>query len=150
MEATCLALEQPANAKQLDSSLVTSLLAHLEPLDSVGLSGDYRLESSTMAKYEEDEHSVGGYRADDIHSVGVGVSGVQEDDHGGSHGGSHSSGGTHDSHSSDSHSSDSHSADSHSADSHSSDSHSADSHSADSHSVGSHEEGGKANLLRTV
>ena len=23
--------------------------------------GDYRLESSTMAKYEEDEHSVGGY-----------------------------------------------------------------------------------------
>lgn len=75
-----------------------------------------------------------GYRADDIHSVGVGVSGVQSDEHGGGH----------DAHSSDSHSA-SHSADPHSADPHSADSHSVDSHSGSNqaHSVGSHEEGGR-------
>eukprot|EP00913_Durusdinium_trenchii_P032557 g30479.t1 len=43
------------------------------------LPGDYRLESSTLAKYEDDG-SIGGYKSDDIHSVGVGVSGVQEDE----------------------------------------------------------------------
>ena len=99
-------------------------------LSNQPLPGNYRLESSTMAKYEEDEHSVGGYRADDIHSVGVGVSGVQPDEE--HSGGSHSGG----SHSDASHSDDSHSSESH--DSHSSDSHSTDSHSADSHDSGSH------------
>jgi len=97
-------------------------------LSNEKLPGDYRLESSTMAKYEEDEHSVGGYRADDIHSVGVGFSGVQSDDKHSGHGG-HSDSGGHSGGSGGSH-----------------DSHSADSHAAESHAGGSHEEGGHRRL----
>eukprot|EP00439_Symbiodinium_sp_Y106_P050634 s4110_g6.t1 len=62
-------------------------------MSSEPLPSDYRLESSTLAKYEEG--SVGGFNPDDIHSPGVGESGVQES-HGSEHGGEH---GGHDSHS---------------------------------------------------
>lgn len=62
-------------------------------MSSEPLPSDYRLESSTLAKYEEG--SVGGFNPDDIHSPGVGESGVQES-HGSEHGGEH---GGHESHS---------------------------------------------------
>jgi len=49
------------------------------------LPSNYRLETSTKAKYDEDAHATGGYSPDDILSPGAGMTGVSE-------GGDHSSG----------------------------------------------------------
>ncbi|CAE7251147.1 unnamed protein product [Symbiodinium pilosum] len=64
-------------------------------MSSERLPSDYRLESSTLAKYEDG--SIGGFNPDDIHSPGVGQSGVQESpEHG--HSGGHSEGESHSAH----------------------------------------------------
>ncbi|CAK9014724.1 Uncharacterized protein SCF082_LOCUS12450 [Durusdinium trenchii] len=121
-------------------------------MSSMPLPGDYRLESSTLAKYEDDG-SIGGYKSDDIHSVGVGVSGVQEDE---SHSGGSHSDETHagDSHAADSHAADTHAADSHAADSHAADTHgdSHDTHSPEGHGAGGHRrlQGADGHLLREL